>query len=187
MGCMYSRAEWATRSVTRACSASSRKRCWMCAAGAGASGPGAHGHPRCCHLRRFADVVSDQPTDGRGFRITTVADDCTRECLALARVSEEGADAAHVWRRTDGAAGHREDGALEIAVPRDRNGSSQPMLIGRGQTRIDGSDGQIIANGSRPLASGPFVSRPGSPAMASARARASGSPRTRAPGSVWRS
>ncbi len=27
--------------------------------------------------------VSDQLTDGRRFRVLTVADDCTRECLAL--------------------------------------------------------------------------------------------------------
>jgi len=30
------------------------------------------------------DFVSDQLTDGRRFRILTVVDDCTRECLALA-------------------------------------------------------------------------------------------------------
>jgi putative transposase len=29
------------------------------------------------------DVVSDQLADGRRFRILTVVDDCTRECLAL--------------------------------------------------------------------------------------------------------
>ena len=29
------------------------------------------------------DFVSDQLTDGRRFRIMTVVDDCTRECLAL--------------------------------------------------------------------------------------------------------
>jgi putative transposase len=28
------------------------------------------------------DFVSDQLTDGRRFRILTVVDDCTRECLA---------------------------------------------------------------------------------------------------------
>ncbi len=30
------------------------------------------------------DFVSDQLTDGRRFRILTVIDNCTRECLALA-------------------------------------------------------------------------------------------------------
>ena len=33
-----------------------------------------------------------------------------------------------------------EDGAFEIEVPRDREGSFEPRLIGKGQTRIDGLD-----------------------------------------------
>ena len=33
-----------------------------------------------------------------------------------------------------------QDGALEIAVPRDREGSFEPRLIPKGQTRIDGLD-----------------------------------------------
>lgn len=38
-----------------------------------------------------------------------------------------------------------EDGAFEIEVPRDREGSFEPRLIGKGQTRIDGLDEKIIA------------------------------------------
>jgi transposase-like protein len=38
-----------------------------------------------------------------------------------------------------------EDGAFEISVPRDREGSFEPKLIGKGQTRIDGLDDKIIA------------------------------------------
>ena len=38
-----------------------------------------------------------------------------------------------------------QDGALEIAVPRDRDGSFEPRLIPKGQTRIDGLDDKIIA------------------------------------------
>ena len=38
-----------------------------------------------------------------------------------------------------------EDGAFEIEVPRDREGSFEPRLIGKGQTRIDGLDDKIIA------------------------------------------
>ena len=38
-----------------------------------------------------------------------------------------------------------DDGAFEIAVPRDREGSFEPKLIGKGQTRIDGLDEKIIA------------------------------------------
>ncbi|OAF19837.1 hypothetical protein AXW67_35235 [Bradyrhizobium neotropicale] len=33
--------------------------------------------------RRSLDFVSDQPTDGRRFRVLIVVDECTRECLAL--------------------------------------------------------------------------------------------------------
>ena len=38
-----------------------------------------------------------------------------------------------------------EDGALEIEVPRDREGSFEPRLIAKGQTRVDGLDEKIIA------------------------------------------
>lgn len=38
-----------------------------------------------------------------------------------------------------------ETGAFEIDVPRDREGSFEPRLIGKGQTRIDGLDDKIIA------------------------------------------
>ena len=37
------------------------------------------------------------------------------------------------------------DGAFELEVPRDREGSFEPRLIGKGQTRIDGLDEKIIA------------------------------------------
>ena len=44
------------------------------------------------------DVVSDQFTDGRRFRMLTVVDDCTRECLALvADTSLSGARVALNW------------------------------------------------------------------------------------------
>lgn len=38
-----------------------------------------------------------------------------------------------------------ENGAFEIDVPRDREGSFEPRLIAKGQTRIDGLDDKIIA------------------------------------------
>lgn len=38
-----------------------------------------------------------------------------------------------------------EDGAVEFAVPRDRNGSFEPKLVKKGQTRIDGFDDKIIS------------------------------------------
>src|SRR3954453_13373086 len=38
-----------------------------------------------------------------------------------------------------------EDGAVEIAVPRDRQGSFKPQIIAKGQTRLDGFDDRIIS------------------------------------------
>ena len=38
-----------------------------------------------------------------------------------------------------------ETGTFEIDVPRDRDGSFEPRLIGKGQTRIDGLDDKIVA------------------------------------------
>jgi putative transposase len=39
--------------------------------------------PLLPNMRWSLDFVSDQLTDGRRFRVLTVVDDCTRECLAL--------------------------------------------------------------------------------------------------------
>lgn len=38
-----------------------------------------------------------------------------------------------------------EDGAMELAVPRDREGSFEPLLIAKGQKRFEGFDEKIIA------------------------------------------
>src|SRR6201998_2949370 len=38
-----------------------------------------------------------------------------------------------------------EDGEIEIAVPRDRAGSFEPLLIGKGQTRFNGFDDKILS------------------------------------------
>src|SRR6201996_3027332 len=38
-----------------------------------------------------------------------------------------------------------EDGAVEIAVPRDRAGSFEPQLIAKGQTRFDGFDDKMLS------------------------------------------
>jgi Transposase and inactivated derivatives len=61
--------------------------------------------PRAANQRWSLDVVADQMTDGRRFRILEVYDDCTRECLALVadtsisgrRVARE-LDAIIAWR-----------------------------------------------------------------------------------------
>src|SRR5260370_26044385 len=44
-----------------------------------------------------------------------------------------------------------DDGAIEIAVPRDRNGSFQPQIVAKGQTRLDGFDDRIISLYARGL------------------------------------
>jgi transposase-like protein len=44
-----------------------------------------------------------------------------------------------------------DDGAIEIAVPRDRNGSFEPQLVAKGQTRLDGFDDRIISLYARGL------------------------------------
>lgn len=36
-------------------------------------------------------------------------------------------------------------GDIELAVPRDRNGTFVPMLVSKGQRRLDGLDGMIIS------------------------------------------
>src|SRR5882724_11816763 len=38
-----------------------------------------------------------------------------------------------------------EDGQIDIAVPRDRAGSFEPLLIAKGQTRFDGFDDKILS------------------------------------------
>ncbi len=52
--------------------------------------------PLAANDRWSLDVVSDQLTDGRRFRVLTVVDDCTRECLGLvADTSLSGLRVAH--------------------------------------------------------------------------------------------
>ncbi|MBW4541353.1 MAG: IS256 family transposase [Myxacorys chilensis ATA2-1-KO14] len=42
-----------------------------------------------------------------------------------------------------------EFGEAEIAVPRDRNGAFEPIIVAKGQTRFDGFDGKILSLYSR--------------------------------------
>ena len=44
-----------------------------------------------------------------------------------------------------------DDGAIEIAVPRDRNGSFEPQIVAKGQTRLDGFDDRVISLYARGL------------------------------------
>ena len=61
---------------------------------------------------------------------------------------DEGKDAPpSQTNRRNGTASKRlkgQDGEVPISVPRDRDGSFEPELIKKGQTRIDGIDGKII-------------------------------------------
>ncbi len=42
-----------------------------------------------------------------------------------------------------------EDGSVEIGAPRDRNGSFEPQLVKKNQTRIDGFDDKIVSMHAR--------------------------------------
>ena len=55
--------------------------------------------PLVANQRWSLDFVSDQLTDGRRFRILTVIDNCTRECLAL--VADSSLSGARVARELD--------------------------------------------------------------------------------------
>ena len=61
---------------------------------------------------------------------------------------EDGKDAPpEQSNRRNGTASKRlkgRDGEMPIAVPRDREGSFEPELVRKGQTRIDGMDDKII-------------------------------------------
>lgn len=55
--------------------------------------------PMAANDRWSLDFVSDQLTDGRGFPVLTVVDDCTRECLAL--VADTSLSGLRVAREPD--------------------------------------------------------------------------------------
>ncbi len=79
------------------------------------------------------DFVSDQMTDGRRFRILTVVDDCTRECLAL--VADTSLSGARVARELDRLVAER--GKPKMVV--SDNGSeltSNAILTWTDQSRV---------------------------------------------------
>jgi transposase InsO family protein len=55
--------------------------------------------PTAANVRWSLDFVSDQLTDGRRFRVLTVVDDCTRECLTL--VADTSLSGLRVARELD--------------------------------------------------------------------------------------
>ena len=57
--------------------------------------------PLVANQRWSLDFVSDQMTDGRRFRILTVIDNCTRECLGLGLVADTSLSGRRVARELD--------------------------------------------------------------------------------------
>jgi putative transposase len=79
------------------------------------------------------DFVSDQMTDGRRFRILTVVDDCTRECLAL--VADTSLSGVRVARELDVLMGERGKPGMVVSD----NGSeltSNAILAWADQSRV---------------------------------------------------
>ena len=90
--------------------------------------------PMQANERWSLDFVSDQFTDGRRFRVLTVADDCTRECLAL--VADTSLSGRRVARELDCLLAQR--GRPKMIV--SDNGSeltSNAILSWADETRVD--------------------------------------------------
>ncbi|WP_404525682.1 IS3 family transposase [Bradyrhizobium diazoefficiens] len=90
--------------------------------------------PMAPNDRWSLDFVSDQLTDGRRFRILTVVDDCTRECLAL--VADTSLSGTRVARELDRLLMER--GKPKMVV--SDNGSeftSNAILTWADQSRVD--------------------------------------------------
>jgi hypothetical protein len=125
------RAIWST---TSGCSASIGRKSSQCAGVVAASGPWAPGRrccSRCCPMtndRWSLDFVADQLTDGRRFRVPTVIDDCTRECLALvADTSLSGMRVASELPTVSGSTG-----TTSLQASRSRTPSSRASMVGCG-------------------------------------------------------
>jgi putative transposase len=90
--------------------------------------------PMAPNDRWSLDFVSDQFTDGRRFRILTVVDDCTRECLAL--VADTSLSGTRVVRELDRLMSER--GKPKMVV--SDNGSeltSNAILTWADHTRVE--------------------------------------------------
>lgn len=80
------------------------------------------------------DFVSDQLTDGRRFRILTVVDDCTRECLAL--VADTSLSGTRVARELDPLIIER--GKPKMVVSDDGSElTSNAILVWTDQIRVE--------------------------------------------------
>ncbi len=84
--------------------------------------------PLAANKRWSLDFVSDQMTDGRRFRILTVIDNCTRECLAL--VADTSLSGRRVARELDNIVRQRgRPGAILATTV--RNTPPMPSSAGR--------------------------------------------------------
>jgi putative transposase len=135
MSCCVARAMWST---TSDCSGSTERRSSAFVGAAG--GKRAIGTrapmliPLAPNQRWSLDFVSDQLTDCRRFRVLTVVDDCTRECLGL--VADTSLSGQRVARELDRIIADR--GRPKMVV--SDNGSeftSNAILRWADETRID--------------------------------------------------
>ena len=99
--------------------------------------------PLVANQRWSLDFVADQMTDGRRFRILTVIDNCTRECLAL--VADTSLSGARVVRELD-------------AVIRQR-GRPDTIVSDNG---TEYTSNAVLAWSTTPASAG-IISRPASP------------------------
>ena len=103
--------------------------------------------PLMPNQRWSLDFVSDQLTDGRHFRIMTVVDDCTRECLALiadtslsgARVARELATLFEVRAKPDMVVSDRAMGTppVRVTMARGTEFTSNAILTFADDRKID--------------------------------------------------
>ena len=91
-----------------------------------------HGHS---DQWRFHGSISDQLTDGRRFRVLTVVDDCTRECLAL--IADTSLSGARVARA-----------ARELATLFGVRGQPQKVVSDRRRSENDPGD-RFLEEGDR--------------------------------------
>ena len=97
--------------------------------------------PLAANQRWSLDFVSDQITDGRRFRILTVIDNCTRECLAL--VADTSLSGRRVARELDAIIARR--GRPDMIV--SDNGTEYTSNAILGWAEETGVDWHYIAPG----------------------------------------
>ena len=111
--------------------------------------------PLAANQRWSLDFVADQMTDGRRFRILTVIDNCTRECLTL--VADTSLSGARVVRELDAVIDYNE------RRPHSKLGWLTPQAyaealsgqIGRSAALVGGCADRPLANPDNPSSGQP--------------------------------